>query len=223
MVAGDFDLSPSPRAVSTQQRQPQCSPASSYYASDTAHGPTRPAKEGPRPETREREDRSLLHCSNTRLLPFRVTIVSMPALGEASASDDPTEDVASASLSASPKRTDSFLRASASAGPGDTNASMYFSTVSHVPRRGDCLADTAVSQDFSSVQRSREHGGESEMDAAAEQMPPALTTACRARQRWWAQRLARLRALHDAHEDSSCLQRETVLIRRLRRRICRAR
>ena len=100
----------------------------------------------------------------------------MPALGEASASDDPTEDVASASLSASPERTDSFLRASASAGPGDSNASLYFSTVSHVPRRGDCLADTAVSQDFSSVQRSREHGGESEMDAAAGADAPGTYT-----------------------------------------------
>ncbi|MGB1602148.1 MAG: hypothetical protein ACPIOQ_55990 [Promethearchaeia archaeon] len=100
----------------------------------------------------------------------------MPALGEASASDDPTQDVASASLSASPERTDSFLRASAIAGPGDSNASLYFSTVSHVPRRGDCLADTAVSQDFSSVQRSREHGGESEMDAAAGADAPGTYT-----------------------------------------------
>ena len=101
----------------------------------------------------------------------------MPVNGEASASDDPTEDEASASLSASPERTDSFLRASASAAPGDSNASMYFSTVSHVPHRGDCLADTAVSQDFSSVHRGREHGGESEMDAAAAVDDPGLPSS----------------------------------------------
>ena len=33
MIAGDFGLSPSPRAVSTQQRQPQCSRSSHLPAS----------------------------------------------------------------------------------------------------------------------------------------------------------------------------------------------